>query len=611
MIIDIPNSVGWQQLNKSNRLGSIDETFNVDLTTRPGYVALPNRVQETENDTDLTAFGVLSNIVYFDGAYFGTSVGQDSGTYDGDARLFRGGDSVDNSFAEPSWTGLTEDKLAGLVAYKSDLYYLADSIFSISSKTDVSFTEESTANARGGLTTVYNGRVYFLDQTRIRSFVDPTTPATTGSYTFATVGEYDVSCMDSDANGVWIGSISNEGGDAKVYLWDGITESVADAEYVIPDPQVMAIHIYNGRPYIVTSKGLLMAFNGAYFEEIARFPFFGIPLFGRNFETVDISSSNGGRWIHQHGIAVVDNKLHFLVAPNSQSVAGDEIYGEYKKLAGIWCYDESVGLYHRYAISSNTTDNEPALNGQLKHVGALVPAGDISGLADTEIGKFLCSASYYTENSITTEAYGSFALMSAPNTDRMNIGYLTTSRIYGEQITEQWKSVMVGFEDLDSSDSIIVKYRNKELDAIETGITWVDTTQFTTTDTDWATIKTNFDADTNYEVRILYGDGAGVLSQITAITEAGGTYTVTLSETHNGVTATNTAKARIENWTVADTITSADNNANNLKEIPVNRQGQWIQYKLVLVGLENGSTTINNPIINRLISISEPLTKFK
>jgi len=608
MIIDIPQNAGIKQLNKGNLRGSLDETFNVDLSVKQGYFCLPNRTIKASSNTDVTEMGILSDIIYYDDRYFGTSVGQDGGTYVNDAYLLKGGDDVGASWTGPSYTGLTENTEAGIAIYGGDLLYLADDIFSISSDTDTTFTTESTANSVGGLNTIYKGRLYYLAGNRIESLIDPTTPATSGSYTFLISANtpYQTTNIQSNNNGIWISTNNNEGGNAVVYLWDGLTEDIPDATYKIPDSSVMAMYIKDGTPHIVTGRGLLMAFNGAYFEEVARFPFFNIPLYGRDRDAVDLYDSVGGRWIHQNGVANIDNKLHFLVAPNSESVNGDEIFGDYKKLAGVWCYDPEIGLYHRFALSSSTGDNEVGLQGQIKQVGALTESASNTTLSDNEYGKFICSASYFTTSSNDSEEYAIFGLLDEPNTDRLNIGYFTTTRIYAEQVTENWKHALLGFENLDSSDEIIVKYRNVEYDAIDTDITWVDTTSFTSTDTDWATIKTNFDAGTKYETRILYGNGAGVLSDITDISEAGGTYTVTVDETHTGVSVSDTARVRVENWIKAESVTSSDNDSKSLKSIPISSSAQWIQYKVIMKGVANGTQTFNNPVINRFISVSEP-----
>jgi hypothetical protein len=616
MIIDIPTNTSIKLTNKEDRLGSFDEVFNVDLTTKPNSICLPNRiVMSIDNtDEDVLGLGILSNIVYFDGVYFGTSVGTDSGTYDGDPNLFRGGDDVVQGWTLPTWTGLSTalDVDAGLVNFgtSTNLYYLGNDIVSISTGSDVSFSTESTATSTGGLTTTFNNRVYYFQSGRIESFSDATAPATTGTYTYLVPNPFEVTSVKANDRGVWIATSNDEGAGAKIILWDGVTENVADAEYSIQDPAVLSMEIYKGTPYIVTSSGLLMAFNGSYFEEVARFPFTNIPLIGRTRPEIDLSSSNSNKWIHNNGMAIIDTKLHFLVAPNSQDYADGEDFGDYKKLAGIWCYDEEVGLYHRFALSTDSTDGIPALQGQIKHVGALVPAGDKSTLTAAEVGKFICSASYFTENNDDTENYGIFGYTYMPNSSRMNIGYAVTSKFYSEQVSEMWDSLYIATDDLDGGDSIDIKYKTRDITAVESGITWASTTSFTTTDSSWGDIKTSFEAGMGYECRILYGKGAGVLSQVTNITELTGTYTVTLDRVHTGVVATNTAKARTENWTLVRTLTSADNVNGALIKCPIAVASEWIKYKFVLTGLENGVNNVNNPIINRIVSVSQPHARF-
>lgn len=618
MIIDIPTNTAIKITNKDDRSGSFDEFFNVDLTTKPQSICLPNRVDIATNDTDLTGLGILSNIVYFDGIYFGTSVGTDSGTYNGTPKLFKGGGGTTSSWTEPSWTGLSTaiDETASLINFNlntsvAKLNYLGSDIVSISSNNDTSFSTESTSNASGGLSVSFNNRVYFFVPTgNIWSFSDASAPSTSGTYTFVVTPPFKVTNIKANDRGIWIATSNNEGTGAKVILWDGVTENVADAEYKIDDPAVLTMEIYKGTPYIITSSGLLCAFNGSYFEEVARFPFTNIPLVGRARDGVELSSTNTSKWIHNNGMAIIDTKLHFLVSPNSEDYTDGEDFGDYKKLAGVWCYDEEIGLYHRFALSTNSDDTIPALQGQIKHVGALVPAGDDSSLSSSEFGKFVCSASYFVENNDDTEAYGIFGYRYLPDSNRMNIGYAVTNKFYSEQVSEMWNALYIATDDLDGGDRIDIKYKTRDITAIESGITWASTTSFTTTDSSWGDIKTNFEAGMGYECRILYGQGAGVLSQITDISEASGTYTVTLDRVHTGVVATNTAKARIENWTLVRTLTDADNVNGALIKCPIAVASEWIKYKFVLTGLENGVNNVNNPIINRIVSVSQPHARF-
>lgn len=605
MIIDIPIKNPYSQINKDDVSGSINETFNVDFGFNK--LSLPNKTVISTDTSDLTELGLISKFVFFEGKYVAYSVGTDSGTYGSDARLFRGGDAVDDGFTLPEWTVNTTDypTEATVVSFGGKLILIGDDTWSLSTDTDTSWTSESTSGSGASkFSLVFEDRAYYISGSSIRSFADPATHASSGAYTWTLPNgaSQDFSGLDKSTAGIWVAASSREGSEAYVYLWDGQTENAYDGEYKVPDSSIMALKVHEDVPYVVLGNGIIMRFNGSFFEEINRFPFTEILLARRQDFSIDIGTTSQGKWIHPMGVDIINNKLHFLVNP----IAEDDstIFGDYSKLAGIWCLDPNIGLYHRYAISITVNNGEV---GQLKHVGALKAVAFEQNVSPAELGSFLFSVSYYTENSTSTEEYAIGYAEPIGITGATSNGYMTTQRIYSNELSDTWEKVAIGFEELDSTDSIEFKYRTKELEGNNIGVTWASATSFTSSSTNLMKVKTNFEAGNNYECRVLLGNGSGIISQITDISETGGTYTITLDTAHDGVSASDTGQVRLENWESVETITSSDNEAQ-IKNIPIGKQSNWIQYKLVLRGSENARNE-HNPVINRIVSVSTPHTK--
>jgi len=145
----------------------------------------------------------------------------------------------------------------------------------------------------------------------------------------------------------------------------------------------------------------------------------------------------------------------------------------------------------------------------------------------------------------------------------------------------------------DTQDKIIVKYRteikpnfpviNYGIDPSE-NILWADTTSFTTTN-DWAEIKADFDLGKKYEIEILRYTGAGMLAHITDITEAAGTYTVTIDETVRGVSNGDIAHIAVNNWQKLPEIDKDTAPESNMKVVRLPAvNSKWIQLKLELRG---------------------------
>jgi hypothetical protein len=610
MIIDIPHQNPIKQLNKGDLKGSIKETFNIDLSSKPDKICLPFKTRVSTTTDEESTLGLINQFLWGEKKWMALSAGQD---FVGGAggKLLVGSDSSDESFSLPTWTVNTTDfnTDAVAIAHKGEIVYMSDDIWALSDADDTSFTSRSTTGGNS-FAIVFNGRVYFMasaSQIEINSFESSNTPATSGSYTFTLPDSYsEVVGLDKTNELIWIATSSDEGKNAAVYTWDGVTEDVYTSMYEIPEANIMAIKVMDGIPYVVTGSGKLMAFNGSYFEVVAEFPFQNITLAGNsNFylNIHDVLNGDNGRWIHHNGVDIVDGKLHFLINPIA--LENDTVFGDYSRLAGIWCYDPEIGLYHKYALSVLDSNGE---QGIVKRVGALKATPVEIDSDANDYGKMIFSFSYYTEDNIDTNKFAIGFIENIPTSTLVSTGYITTNRIYSQNIQDTWEKVCLGFEDMNSADSIITKYRRIEKDAFNVDIVWTGDTTYLSNDANLATVKTNFDAGIGYESRILYGDGSGVISQITGITVNAGTYTITVDTAHNQ-TPTNTAVARLENWEKVDTITDADNNIQ-FKQIPIGKESNWIQYKFVLNGTET-SLNKHNPVINRIVSVSNQHTKFQ
>lgn len=609
MIIDIPNVNGLRQENKGDLEGTIKETFNVDLSGKPDKICLPIKTRINVTDSDLASLGIITDFVFAGSVYYAISAGTDDGANSGVGKVFRGSDAVDDLFTLPTWSVNTNDfdSNASGVYFDNQFNYHSREIWSLSSPSGTAWTSESTENFSSGPAIVFKNRVYVVTgASTIESYTDPSLPTTSGSYTFRIDGGYyKITNISATSEQIWITTINDEGGKAVVFSWDGVAEDIYDAQYEIPDTSVLSICIKDNTPYITTGSGLVMAYNGAYFEEVARFPFTDIVLSLKNDPELDSVENNAvlGRWIHNNGMTVIGNKIHFLISPSTDEQTKQ--FGDYSRLAGIWCLDDKHGLYHRYAVSIQDSNGEQAT---LKHVGALREAAQEEATSAGEWGAFIFSFSYFTANDVATEKYAIGYAEPIPNADAKSTGYITTNRIYSQNVQDTWEKVCAGFEDMNANDEVVVKYRTIEKDSVNVGITWVNGTSYTSTDTSLVAVKTNFDAGIGYDSRILYGDGSGVISQITNITVNAGTYTITVDKTHLMI-ASNTAVARLENWNKLDTITSADNNLQ-FKQISAGKEANWIQYKFVLTGVE---TALNkhNPVINRIVSVSNQHTSFQ
>jgi len=227
----------------------------------------------------------------------------------------------------------------------------------------------------------------------------------------------------------------------------------------------------------------------------------------------------------------------------------------------------------------------------------LASAGDaIANLSDSETvlpfnGSELIWSDYLRNSSGTTDTI--YHCIGSVTTGE-NRGSFTTTKIESPNIKETWTGVTVKYNNVtDTQDKIIVKYRteikpnfpviNYGIDPSE-NILWADTTSFTTTN-DWAEIKADFDLGKKYEIEILRYTGAGMLAHITDITEAAGTYTVTIDETVRGVSNGDIAHIAVNNWQKLPEIDKDTAPESNMKVVRLPAvNSKWIQLKLELRG---------------------------
>lgn len=179
-----------------------------------------------------------------------------------------------------------------------------------------------------------------------------------------------------------------------------------------------------------------------------------------------------------------------------------------------------------------------------------------------------------------------------------NRGHAITVKAFSSTLADMWQNVNVRYSGAKTAeDVIIVKYRLIERTDTLTGIdlgltqvaTWVDGTSFTTT----ADISA---AKIGDEISFHSGTGSGYTAHITNITGSS-TYTVTIDETIQNVTAADTVAFVIENWNKLGSITTANNdyftNSNGDRYMSdsgiasftkLGKLSKWIELKLELRG---------------------------
>ena len=442
------------------------------------------------------------------------------------------------------------------------------------------------------LSFLYKKRLYvFSSLTQILSLSSAFSPkAATEIYTLniatATASsDLFLVSMIQTSNLIWILTANFYNNECYVYTWDGETADTLNSAYRIDARGALAGIVKDGTPYVIDTDGRLLYFNGSAFIPA---PNGQLPIKQFGYLTNPISQKND-RWIHPNGITIVDGRINILINNlnhDNASTINENI------ASGIWEYDPTIGWYHKNALTQyDYSAGTPAITdygqNRISRVGALfnLKKDDRSGAG--VLGTMLAGADYYTDATTTKSA-----IFTNDSLDTLQkYGYIVTSKILSTNVEEVFNSLIPRLRPLlNSTDRVVVKYRNSDKSPVEATITWVNSTSFTVST---ATIT---DYDVGDEVEGISGGGAGKTAHIVSKTDNAGTSTVVIDETL-GQSAAATAKARFQHWKKAGTL---DTQTVTYNEFSLgNDSAPWVQLKICM--LFTGDNELYDSILNNTL----------
>lgn len=662
-MIRVPTADGkqWVQTNTSDLTGNVYVTKNITFDSQ-GYLTLSNAtpaMYSQANDADfdeVAAFCRCDDYGYFAGTHdapyeidenrpYGetpvkiVTAGAVGCDIEGDAQFF--GDSMivsqdtDVDYYTPSsgtWTDTNLTLSGTSQSQHSICHFLSLNALAIANVNSVALYEypisaTPTPFASGGVNSVMNipsnfyisGTTYFNDN-------------------------------------LFSGTMNRQGGKAALYVWDG-TGTAAQSVYEVDSVIIWDVATFQDSVVNITGAGELLRFNGSGFTQLAA-----LPIYYTDRKMAD-----------ETNLAMYKNTLKpngELLYVNWSSTAYDIKLNDQPD--GVWCYDEKIGMYHRYALSGAVVIYEAVGTGDVNTTTNVitVAAAPITGTEclynnsnSTSIGGLTHGQKYYvikltattiklattlananagTEIDLTGTGNAGQIITFFPKTDYgqkyvgrssamlpferimdepqfgtdllwsgniasrttsqtgmmgsstpaiSNRGYFITPKIFSAETTDTFNKLVLKFSPFtDEADQIIIKYRtfddmNIEQDSADSQwlATWTSTTTFTTTEVGMAA----FTAAQAYEVEFTRGGGSGYIAHISNISEAGGTYTVTLDEAYPYYESGDTAWFTVRNWKKWKTISYGDSNA---LQYYINEQlgvkGKFLQLKVELRGVQ-------------------------
>jgi len=545
MINNFPSQDGnytYYQRNRGNSKasGNIWSSMNLDLQSNVGIMRVSPRLITNSTEVTDSNLGLPVNFVAFKNEIWtvaGTRVFNSSSPYPSAA------------FSENTDTGYvtTYTSDSDIATFDGKLWVSNDAGLYTKTTAGGSWTQ-TTATPTAGILQYFRktDRLYIIQGSGVESISNAGAYSSSGDYTIDLGSDVFLTSMAETTDSIWIGTINTiqENGRAAIYRWDGVVAQATDIFYSDAN-EVLSLVVKDDVPFAMDSNGVLSQFTGSTFEEVGRLPF------GNIFAKGTATGTSNARYMSAHGM-VVDKKNNTILVliRNIYEDANDTIPENCP--SGLWEWSQEFGFVHKYSLSytprGTTTITDYGQN-RVWAVGGLANV-DIGDDSSSRNGNLLVGAEYALDSTTSTPSHFGIFYDDSTNTTQKK-GYFVTNWFDSIQIEDKWERLWAIHKRLlDSGDSIVFKYRLYEEEPVYADITWVNTTSFTTTtdvQTSYDPSSTGFNGTVGGEVEFTQGVGSGACVHITNISEAGGTYTVTIDTAVTGATTT-TAKARFQKW---------------------------------------------------------------
>lgn len=335
MSIKIPNNGKFAQANNSDLFGNISATRNINFDEE-GYLKLSSRTALVISEDDDNDFGIPISFGR-DGTEFHiitTDRAFDFQTNETSFGVSEDGNSNSPTLSYDSWGTWFQNRWHASTNTK--IWYT----------TGGSWTDTSVSLTSGYVhpMEVFRNKVSMAVGNGNTVKLLDTSYATTLTLTLPT--DYEVIGMAYNNAKMGIvtmmsDSAAGQNQEAYFFVWDGGTTSAGQG-FPVGSDTIMGIRAYKSTWVIITRTGELKMWNGGGFTPLSELPF---------YYTQGTWGDSQNRETHGDTM-LVDGSVLYLNVGNDLDSFGKK--GESylpNNPAGVWCYDPSIGLYHRYSPS--------------------------------------------------------------------------------------------------------------------------------------------------------------------------------------------------------------------------------------------------------------------
>jgi hypothetical protein len=205
--------------------------------------------------------------------------------------------------------------------------------------------------------------------------------------------EYYAVSMRWRQNNLYIGTRHVNGGEAKMFVWDG-SGSIAQYGFGCGADWIYSLCEFQSRMTIVTSAGQVRSFNGGGFDEVANFPVYYSPFSWNTTKTLNYIY---GR-VANRGMVAVGSSLYVNIDGSINNAAG-VAPGSYlpSQPSGLWEFTAKSGLWHKAGVNfgsrlrlAPTALNSSNLSFSTAHQAAIgdpvvIATSSLTGVTDGQV----------------------------------------------------------------------------------------------------------------------------------------------------------------------------------------------------------------------------------
>jgi hypothetical protein len=333
-MINIPNTnKQWKQANNSDLFGNIHVTKNISFDNA-GYLSLANssRVSATEALAD---FDNPASIASLSTGYL-TATWDDIFTFpekiltEIPVKSTATGVPPTDTETDTAWFG-------GLLVASQDTdvdYYTPG--------TDT-WTDTNISLTGDGQHPVVN----FLSQSAlaianvntVKLYASPITATPTLITTLTIPADFEITGMCYLNQNLYIATQHVFNDHAFMFVWNG-SGSAAQQAYEVDSNTLFNVVAHKNSIYGVSGNGSLLRFNGGGFDVVDAFPI---------FYTDQSITGAGSLTMYKNTLKSNGDVLYILF-----SNRGNDEKRLLNQPDGVWCYEEGIGLYHKYSLSNST-----------------------------------------------------------------------------------------------------------------------------------------------------------------------------------------------------------------------------------------------------------------